>query len=104
MKREWSGSAEFFAVLEALRVQAANPNAPLEFFPIRIRLRRVVKHLSNLPIPAAPPVSTDHLPIPVGSLAGKSGNYVEIGQYETTILSDDDGLGGAGAHRVPEQQ
>jgi len=45
---------ELLPALESLRAGIANPKAPLEFLPIRLRLARVLKQLNQLPIPSEP--------------------------------------------------
>ena len=60
---------ELLPALEALRSGLANANAPLEFIPIRLRLARALKHLNNLPIPAAAPeLPRENLPLPAKAL------------------------------------
>lgn len=62
---EENPTPELITALEALRTGLLNPNAPMAFLPVRLRLARLLKRLRNLPIPAGAPMTTSQeLPLP----------------------------------------
>lgn len=58
-------SRELLPALEKLAHILQGSNAPLEFIPLFWQMKRALKRLNNLPIPAEAPSVSEGLPIPV---------------------------------------
>jgi hypothetical protein len=68
-------SRELIPVIEQLTVILKQDHAPLEFIPLHWKLKRALKNLNNLPIPAEAPATSTGLPIPIDSAREKEEPY-----------------------------
>ncbi|MBB6050517.1 hypothetical protein [Armatimonas rosea] len=72
---ETQPARELIPVIEQLTVVLKQDHAPLEFIPLHWKMKRALKNLNNLPIPAEAPATSTGLPIPIDSTREKEEPY-----------------------------